>query len=203
MFPLHCVQTSKALPLDFLQTSKTLPLDFLLREWISFRFGRECLQCSAPPPGGSHPLFSETRFHSWNIEQVFWNPTRFRSWIFFLKPYQNSFLNYRAIFSKTVPEFILEIFNSNLQLSPMRVQHESSLSREVRWFHHMSYKCCLKSLSECHDINVMIWVCINQIVVKNLRIVAQWWSLSESYLLRLYFDVYISTFSGLKSTMAQ
>ena len=32
--------------------------------------------------------------------------------------------------------------------------------------------------------------CANQIVCKNLRIVAQWWILSESHLLRLYFSVF-------------
>ena len=31
--------------------------------------------------------------------------------------------------------------------------------------------------------------CKNQIVVKNLRIVAQWWTLSEGHLLRLYLGV--------------
>ena len=33
----------------------------------------------------------------------------------------------------------------------------------------------------------------NQIVVKNLRIVAQWWALCESHLLRLYFGVFQSS----------
>ena len=33
-------------------------------------------------------------------------------------------------------------------------------------------------------------LCKNQIVVKNLRIVARWWTLSESHLLRLYFGVF-------------
>ena len=33
-------------------------------------------------------------------------------------------------------------------------------------------------------------LCKNQIVVKNLRIVAQWWTSSEGHLLRLYFGVF-------------
>ena len=40
----------------------------------------------------------------------------------------------------------------------------------------------------------------DQIVVKNLRIFYDWWTLGESHLLRLYFGV--STFSGLKITTA-
>ena len=89
------------------------------------------------------------RFDSWKIEQVF------------LRPYHNSFLKYQTFFSKSVPEF-----NSNLQLSPMRVEHESSLSTEVRWFHHKSCKCCSMSISECHVINVMIWYCTITSLVK-------------------------------------
>ena len=41
--------------------------------------------------------------------------------------------------------------------------------------------------------------CKSQIVVKNLRIVAQWWTLSESHLLRLNFVVFQpSVVSGLR-----
>ena len=38
--------------------------------------------------------------------------------------------------------------------------------------------------------SVFVTDCKNQIVVKNLRIVAQWWTSSEGHLLRLYFGVF-------------
>ena len=46
----------------------------------------------------------------------------------------------------------------------------------------------------------LITFCKNQIVGKNLSIVAQWWTLCESHLLRLYFSVFqpsvLITFNG-------
>ena len=39
-------------------------------------------------------------------------------------------------------------------------------------------------------IKFMIKLCKNQIVSRNLRIVAHWWTLCESHLLRLYYGIF-------------
>ena len=46
----------------------------------------------------------------------------------------------------------------------------------------------------------LITFCKNQIVRKNLSIVAQWWTLCESHLLRLYFGVFQPCFRSLYVT---
>ena len=50
------------------------------------------------------------------------------------------------------------------------------------------------SFAFASSVSSSVFFCKNQIVVMNLRIVAQWWILSESLLLRLYFSVFQPSF---------
>ena len=65
-------------------------------------------------------------------------------------------------------------------------------NRKTKWKPVKSKNC---------KMHVFNQFCKNQIVVKNLRIVAQWLTLSESHLLRLYFGVFQP--SVVKITKAQ
>ena len=157
MFPLTCVQTSKALSLFFLVVFfwPSLLIFFSESEYYS----------------GLAESVSSARLHHQVVpplnEVFFWNQIWFlKYWISFLKPYQTPFLKNWTSFSKTLSEFILEISNKFF-LKPCQnsfSKYSTPISSWVRCELNMSpafqqrwdgFITTVANAVQCHSLNVM------------------------------------------------